>query len=93
MHNPKDLERLAEKGESIYQEKYKDECERDHMGRFVAINTENGEAFIADDGLDALRALDAKCPNAPGHMVRVGHQGVTSIGFSDNARERMEGAL
>jgi hypothetical protein len=40
-------QQIAEKGESIYNARYKAEYEKRHFGQYVAIDIESGQAFVA----------------------------------------------
>ncbi len=39
---------IAEKGEKIYKEKYRDEFERIYQGKFVAIEIDTEKAYVGD---------------------------------------------
>ncbi len=78
----------AKKGLAIYQEKYQQEYEKKFPGKFVAIDIQTGEAFVADSPEDALGTAQAKNPNGFFHLIRVGSAGVFRVGYTQhNAHE------
>lgn len=83
--NPK---AIAELGEKIYREKYKVIFEREHLGKFVAIDLGTEKAFIADTPEDAVKLLQKENINAFFHLIKVGSPGVFKVGFSLHNNER-----
>jgi len=63
---------VAEQGERIYHEKYKDSYERDHHGQFVAIDVNTAKAYLADESGDAIERALQDSPNGIFHLIRVG---------------------
>jgi hypothetical protein len=83
--NPK---QLAEKGEAIYMQKYKQEYERLYPGRFVAIDLSTEKAYLADTPEGAIEALQKENPKSFFHLVKVGSTGVFKVGYSIHSNER-----
>lgn len=77
--NPK---QLAEKGESIYKNKYQVEYERVHAGKFVAIDIGTEKAFVADTPEAAVELLQKENPKGFFHLIKVGSPGVFKVGYS-----------
>jgi hypothetical protein len=72
---------IAERGETIYDERYRAVLENTSNGKFVAINVVNGDAILADTGEDALRLAIEKDPSGFFHLIRVGHQAACEAGW------------
>ncbi|HEV2988577.1 MAG TPA: hypothetical protein VG759_09050 [Candidatus Angelobacter sp.] len=72
---------IAERGETIYAQKYQAQYEKTLRGKYVAINVNNGEAVVADTAGDALRTGLEKDPNGLFHLVRVGHRAPFEAGW------------
>ena len=83
--NPK---QLAEKGETIYKNKYQSEFERLYPGRFVAIDLATEKAYVADTPEGAVEILQSENPNAFFHLIKVGSSGVYKVGYSVHTHER-----
>jgi hypothetical protein len=56
--NPKEL---AAKGEAVY-ERMKEQLEKEHYGKFIAIEPESGDYEIADRAIDACSAVEGAPP-------------------------------
>lgn len=72
---------IAERGEAIYDKKYRAEMERTSNGKFIAINVANGDATVADTGEDAIRLALEKDPSDFFHLIRVGHKAAFEAGW------------
>ncbi len=82
--NPQDI---ADAGERIYSEKYKEEFEKKHSGKFVAIDVITEEAYIAEQPEEALDAARKASPKGYFHLIKVGSPGAFRVGYiSNNAR-------
>jgi hypothetical protein len=72
---------IAEKGEQIYSDRYKAEFEKKYPGRFVAIEINSGEAFLADSAEEAISKVEKKCNYSLFHLIRIGAPGVYRVGY------------
>jgi hypothetical protein len=72
---------IAERGEAIYDEKYRAEMEKTSNGKFIAINIANADATLADTGEDALRLAIEKDASGFFHLIRVGHRAAFEAGW------------
>ena len=72
---------IAERGEAIYDEKYRANMEKASQGKFIAINVANSDATLADTGEEALRLALEKDPSAFFHLIRVGHRAAFEAGW------------
>jgi hypothetical protein len=79
---------LAEKGEAIYAQKYKQEYERLYPGKFVAIDIGTEKAFVADTPEGAVELLQKENPKAFFHLVKVGSSGVFKVSCSVHGDDR-----
>lgn len=79
LNNPKVI---AERGNEIYNSKYREEYEDKHLGKFVAVNVLDQTTVLGDTASDAL--LEAKRQNPQGlfHLIRVGHSGAFEVGLA-----------
>lgn len=80
--NPKEA---AERGERIYNEKYKTAFEAEHYGKFVAIDVTTEHAYVANSAEGAIEV--ARKTNSKGtfHLVKVGSTGAFRVSYSSNA--------
>jgi hypothetical protein len=83
--NPK---QLAEKGESIYKNKYQADYERLHAGKYVAIDINSEKAFVADTPEAAVELLQKENPKGFFHLIKVGSSGVYKVGYNIHHHER-----
>ena len=74
----------AELGEKIYRERYKDEYERDHAGKFVAINVLNQETYIGATPEEVLDRAHTSAPTGIFHLIQVGHAGAFRVSYSSH---------
>ena len=72
-----DLVRL---GQQFYTSRIKASLEPMHTGSFVAINVENGDYFVHEQALGALRAARARYPERVFYLARVGAKTTYRIG-------------
>ena len=71
---------VAERAKRIYDERLRAALEAGHPGRFVAIEPDSGEYFLADTLDAAVRAARTKYPARLSHVVRVGHPAALHFG-------------
>ena len=78
---------IAAEGERIYAEKYKQDYETKHPGKFVAIDVTSGEAYLAEFPEEAIQSAQAKSPTGLFHLIKIGAQGAFRVSYSaTNAR-------
>lgn len=71
---------IAEKGENIYNSKYKAEYEKRYFGQYLAINIETGQTFVAATPQAAIeQAQQAAGEGALFHVIRIGHTAVYHV--------------
>ena len=71
---------VAERASRLYDERLRDALESGHPGRFVAIEPESGEHFLADTLDAAADAAQTAHPDRRAHVLRVGHPAAWHIG-------------
>lgn len=82
---PGAVDRIAQQGNAIYEEHYKQKFESDHQGKFVAIDIIDGVAYLGEFAEDAIQEGREKAPYGVFHLIRIGHPGVFRI---SHARSR-----
>jgi hypothetical protein len=70
----------ADRARRIYDERLRAVLEPDHHGRFVAIEPDSGDHFLADSLDAAAHAAQAAYPARRSHVLRVGHPAALHIG-------------
>jgi hypothetical protein len=73
-------DQVAAKGQKIYDEKLKGILEAENKGKFVVIEVESGDYFVADTVLEALQKAKEKYPNKILHAIRIGYEGIFKMG-------------
>ena len=69
---PGSVAEFAQRAETLYAERHKEQLEREHPGRFVAIDLETGEAYLGDFSGEALQEARRAAPNGAFHLIRIG---------------------
>ena len=73
-------EAIIARGQSLYEDVLKTELEREHFGRFVAIDPESGRYFLGDTSAEALGAAHDALPSSRFYLTRVGYKTAHTIG-------------
>lgn len=77
---PGELQRVADRARRLYEEKYRQSLEENHLGDFVCIEPESGHYFLGRTFDDAVnQAIDAY-PDRLTHTLRVGHAAALHLG-------------
>ena len=71
---------IAEKSKRIYAERLQSDLEVNHPNKFVAIEPESGDHFIADTFSDAVANARKAHPTRISFVIRVGHDAALHIG-------------
>ncbi|MDA1141390.1 MAG: hypothetical protein O3B01_22745 [Planctomycetota bacterium] len=72
---------VVEQSKTIYELQLRDSLEAEHRDRYVAIEPESGDFFLADTFDAAVKAARSKYPSRLSHTIRIGHRGAFSIGL------------
>lgn len=75
-----DTRSVIERAKQIYAERLQAALEPQHRGRYVAIEPESVEHFLAETLDGAVRAARARHPARLSHTVRVGHPAALHLG-------------
>jgi hypothetical protein len=82
---PSNPKAIAERGEEIYRDKYKESYEREHPGQFVAIDITTEKDYAANTPEAALEAARADSPTGLFHLIQVGFSGAFRVSYADHA--------
>jgi hypothetical protein len=75
-----DTKAVIERAKRIYAEQLRAVLEPEHLNRFVAIEPESGEYFLADTFDEAVQLARAKHPSRLSHTIRIGHRAALHMG-------------
>lgn len=75
-----DTKSVIERAKRIYAEQLQAVLEPRHLNRFVAIEPESGDYFLADTFDEAVKAAAAKHPSRLSHTIRIGHRAAFHLG-------------
>ena len=73
------IDGIAKEAEQIYKEQYKERFEQEYLGRYVVINTKNGEASVHEFSEEALLEARKKDPHGVFHLMRIGPSPTLSL--------------
>jgi hypothetical protein len=73
---------MAKAGERIYASKFKEELERNHFGKFAAINVSKKTVEIGETSEEAISKAVAKEPGGIFHLIRIGSSGAYQVSYS-----------
>jgi len=73
-------EEFAQIGDEIYENKLRQQLEKNNFGNIVAIDIQTGEFETAKDTITATRKLYEKLPDAQPWVVRIGCRAVHRFG-------------
>jgi hypothetical protein len=78
--NLNDPKAISDAGERIYDERYRQDYERDYPGQFVAVDVLSGNATLGGTSSEALLKARQQYPKGVFHLIRVGHAGAFEVG-------------
>jgi hypothetical protein len=81
-----ETKRIIDRAKQIYGDQLRALLESQHMDRFVAIEPESGEYFLADTIDEAVRTARQKYPSRLSHTIRIGHPAAFQIGGTQRSR-------
>ena len=76
---------IAEAGERIYRDQYKEQYERDYPGKFVAIDVASGKAYVADTPEGVLEQARADSADGIFHLIQVGQPGAFRVSYTNHS--------
>ena len=71
---------VIDRAKHIYATQLQRDLETEHLNRFVAIEPESGEYFLADTFDEAVKSARTKYPSRLSHTIRIGHSAAFHIG-------------
>lgn len=74
-----DPKAIAERGEKIYNERYRAQFEQECLGKFVAIDVVTGKAYVATSTEEAYEAARKESPKGLFHLIKVGSPGAFRV--------------
>ncbi|HLG14794.1 MAG TPA: hypothetical protein VJH03_09880 [Blastocatellia bacterium] len=77
---------IADRGETIYREKYKTAFEAEHLGKFVAIDVATEHAYVGDSPDEALELARKEAPTGLFHLIKVGSPGAFRVSYTSDAK-------
>lgn len=64
--------KIVQEANRIYKENFKEDFERNHKGKYAAIDVRTGHAYLGSSSDDALRKARKAAPRGVFHLIRVG---------------------
>ena len=77
---PEQTRNRADRARRIYEERLRAALEAEHHGRYVAVEPDSGDYFLADTLDAAADAAQAAHPARRAHVLRVGHPAALHLG-------------
>lgn len=71
---------VIDRAKAIYAGQLQSQLESHHMNRFVAIEPESGDYFLADTFDEAVKSARNKHPSRLTHTIRIGHRAAFHLG-------------
>ncbi|MGL6095551.1 MAG: hypothetical protein ACRC7O_07125 [Fimbriiglobus sp.] len=71
---------VVDRAKQLYDERLRAGMEADHPNRFVAVEPDSGDYFLADTFDAAVAAARSAYPSRLPHVIRVGHLAALHIG-------------
>ena len=83
MENPSPDE-VVERGEKIYNEKYREEYERKYRDSFVVIDIRTGDTWRSRKPEKAFESAKKKAPQGIFYLIRVGYSGAFRASYTSD---------
>ena len=78
---PPRAEKIAEKGQEIYDSKYRAEYEKKHEGKCVIIDVNTGVAYLGSNPEKAIAKGEKEAPDGVFFLIRIGSEDVFHMGY------------
>ena len=79
---------VASRAKAIYTAGLRSTLEAEHADRFVAIEPESEQYFVAESFSEAVKAARTAHPDRISFVIRIGHNAAIHIGGIENERAR-----
>ncbi len=76
---------IAEHGERIYNENFRERFEKEYLDKFVAIDVMSEKAYLGDTPEEAYGVARKQSPQGVFHLIRVGSPGAYKVSYTSNA--------
>ena len=73
------MNRIAEEAQRMYEERFRVELEREHLGEFAVIDVQGGEYYLGKFPEDALCKARKGAPLGLFHLMKIGAQGAFRV--------------
>lgn len=73
---------IVNRGETLYEEKFKATCEAKHAGKFVAINVVDETMHVGEYPEDAMKAARNESEDGLFHLIKIGSLCAYDLGFT-----------
>ena len=71
---------VAAEAKAVYEADYREQMEADHFGKFVAIEPQSRDSFVAETFIDAAMAAKERHPTRKSFVIRIGYAAAVQIG-------------
>ncbi len=82
---PRNPQEIAERGENIYNKKFRQKYEKKHWGLFVVIEVVSEEAYLGDTPEKAVEEARHEAPNGVFHLIKVGTPDAFRVSYNPAA--------
>lgn len=76
-----DIQRISSEGAKIY-ESMKVQYEPEHTGKFLAIDIDSKDVYLANDGAQAVELARQAHPDKVFYLVKIGHETAETVAHS-----------
>lgn len=79
---------VSDRAKRLYADRLQATLEAEHKNRFIAIEPDSGEYFLADTFDRAIRMARTKFPDRLSYTIRIGHPAVFTIGVMQRRKRK-----
>lgn len=76
-----DIQKISSEGAKIY-ESLKLKYEPEHNGKFLAIDVDSKDVYLANDGAQAVELARQAHPNTVFYLIKIGHETAETVAQS-----------
>ncbi len=73
---------IAQRGEELYEEKYRGKYEPEHLDEFLAIDVTTGQAYLAQTSEEVLEKARSESPRGLFHLIQIGQSGAFRVSYT-----------
>ena len=71
---------VAQRAKAVYSERLQSKLEAEHLDKYVAIEPDSGDYFVADSFSDAVAQSRAAHPDRISFVIWIGHEAAIHLG-------------